>query len=216
MTAVLVAAATLLAAGASSAYGHVQVTPARVAPSDPVLFTVLVPNERDVPTVRVELDIPRSVLPFGFEATPGWTRRLVLNRDQSIRSVTWRGDLAQGAFARFTLLASTPARQGILSWRARQIYEDGQIVRWEGREGSDQPAAIVRVDRAAPRQNAGGEGTSPDAAGDTGAPPAGGEQAGAGSRRTDVLTIAAVTLAAGALIAAVLALVLVGRARVRS
>ena len=66
------AVAALVAAPAASA--HVQVRPALAAPGDPVLFQVIVPNEKDAHTVEVTLQVPKDVLPFSFEEPDGWTR----------------------------------------------------------------------------------------------------------------------------------------------
>lgn len=162
-----VAAAVLaagLAVGASPALAHVEVSPALAAPSDPVLFTVLVPNERGDPTVRVELALPPGVLPFGFEPAPGWRRTETRNPDQSLGRVAWTGRLGTGEFTEFRFLATTPPDPGPIRWVALQRYANGEVVRWDGPPGADEPAAITVVARGVPRQNAGGEGSAGDSA----------------------------------------------------
>ncbi len=155
-----VAAAALVTAAVTAvpAFAHVQVSPQLVAPADPVVFTLLVPNERDVPTVAVELQIPDGVLPFAFEETPGWERSERLAADQSLDVVEWTGSLPPGGFVRFSFLASTPDAPGEISWPAVQTYADGEKARWIGPPDSEEPAAVTRVSADAPRQNAGGEG----------------------------------------------------------
>ena len=132
--------------------------PALVAPADPVIFTVVVPNERDVATVEVELQIPEGVIPFAFEETPGWKRSERLAADQSLDVVAWTGSLPPGGFVRFSFLAGTPDEPGEITWPTVQTYADGVSARWIGPPDSEEPAAVTVVSADAARQNAGGEG----------------------------------------------------------
>jgi uncharacterized protein YcnI len=160
----LIALAGLLAF-AAPASAHIQVRPALVAPGDPVLFQVIVPGERDARTVEVTLQVPKDVLPFSFEASPGWTRTNNEGSDGSIETITWKGELAEDGFARFSFLASTPEQAGEIVWKAIQTYDDKSVVRWIGEPDSENPAAVTTVSESAPRENAGGEGAeSGDAA----------------------------------------------------
>jgi uncharacterized protein YcnI len=155
-----IAAAVVLAlALAGPASAHIQVRPALAAPGDPVMFQLVVPGERDdAQTVEVTLQMPDGVIPFAWEDTPGWTRTQKLKSDQSIETVTWKGKLAKDGFVTFSFLASTPDKEGDISWKALQTYSDGQTVRWIGAPDSDNPAAVTKIAKDAPRQNAGGEG----------------------------------------------------------
>ena len=150
-------AAVLALALATPAAAHVQVRPALAAPGDPVLFQVIVPGERDAKTVEVSLQIPKDVLPFSWEDTPGWERTVKEAADGSIDTVTWRGELAEDGFARFSFLASTPEQEGEISWKSLQTYDDGTVARWIGAPDSENPAAVTRISASAPRENAGGE-----------------------------------------------------------
>jgi uncharacterized protein YcnI len=140
------------------ASAHVQVLPAVAAPGDPTLFTLLVPNERDSPTVSVVIQIPGGLVPFSFEEVPGWKRSETRKADGSLDTVTWEGSLPVGSFVRFPLLARTPEQEGELRWPSIQTYADGTVVRWIGPEEADEPAAFTLVSDEAARQNAGGEG----------------------------------------------------------
>ncbi len=151
-------AVTAGAAWAVPAPAHIQVRPARAAPGDPVLWTVLIPSEDEAGTRQVELAVPRDVLPFSYENAPGWTRRLRMNADGSVRSIVWRGRTGSDGLATFRFLASTPEREGPIPWKAIQTYRDGKVVRWIGAAGTDEPASITTISRSAPRENAGGEG----------------------------------------------------------
>jgi uncharacterized protein YcnI len=164
---VLALAAVAGAVPVASAGAHIQVRPAQAAPGDPVLWTVLVPSERETGTRQVELAVPKDVLPFSYEDAPGWTRRVRMNANGSVRSIVWRGQAPADGLATFRFLASTPEREGPIAWKALQTYRDGKLVRWIGAAGSESPASITTITRSATPENAGGEGSegaSPPAA----------------------------------------------------
>jgi uncharacterized protein YcnI len=143
----------------ASSQAHVQVTPLTAAPGDAVRFEFLVPNERDdVSTVAVSLQIPKDVDPFSFDDPPGWRRTLNKAGDGRIDVVRWRGRLRSDGFTEFAFLASTPQREGPITWRSTQTYADGKETAWVGPPESDEPAAVTQVDADAPRRDAGGEG----------------------------------------------------------
>jgi uncharacterized protein YcnI len=167
--AVLVAVVAACAAvTAQPAVAHIQIRPTAAAPGDSVLFQLLVPGERDARTVEVALQVPNGVLPFSFENTPGWRRKLELASDGSIDVVRWRGRLEPDGFVRFAFLAGTPEREGELEWKALQTYDDGHEARWIGPPDSENPAAVTDITASAMRENAGGEGAS--ATGDEASP----------------------------------------------
>lgn len=162
----LAVAATMVAAATASA--HVQVTPAVVAPGDPVEFTVLVPGERDTGTTKVDLKLPPGLIPFSFEDVPGWTRRLVRAADGSVERIVWTGRAAPDGLLRFVFLAGTPERPTTLQWKALQTYAGGYVARWIGAPDADHPAAVTEVRADAPRRNAGGEGATSEPVSDPG------------------------------------------------
>lgn len=203
------AAVMTCAMTAQSAAAHIQMSPAAVAPGDPVQFELLVPGERRAHTIEVALKIPDGVLPFAFENEPGWHRAVERADDGSVAVVRWHGDMGGEAFVRFAFLAATPPREGQIAWKAVQRYSDGVEQAWIGPPGSDNPAAMTRVSAAVPRQNAGGEGTGEDGdATPQGAPvvtptPAGGEtQAGDEEPLSLALGLAGLALGAIALVVA--------------
>jgi MYXO-CTERM domain-containing protein len=162
------AGVVLALAVAAPASAHIQVRPALVAPGDPVMFQLVVPGERDdAQTVGVTLQMPAGMIPFAWQDTPGWTRTEKLKADQSLDTVTWKGKLAKDGFVTFSFLAGTPDKEGDIAWRTLQTYSDGQTVRWIGAPGSDNPAAVTKIAKDAPRENAGGEGASSPAASPT-------------------------------------------------
>jgi uncharacterized protein YcnI len=207
----LLTTAALTLALTPPASAHVQVRPALAAPGDPVLFQVIVPNERDAHTTEVVLQIPKDVIPFSFEEPDGWTRENKEGADGSLETVTWKGELAEDGFARFSFLASTPEQEGDIVWKSIQTYDDGSTSRWIGAADSDNPAAVTKISNSAPRENAGGEGAEAE---DGGAPaatataaPDTAETAPAAASVADdsdslplILSIVALVLAAAALV----------------
>ncbi|MTD45125.1 DUF1775 domain-containing protein [Conexibacter sp. W3-3-2] len=182
--------ALALGATAAPAAAHVEVLPKTVAPADPVLFTVLVPGERDdTGTTEVKLQIPEGVLPFSFEDQPGWKRTVQRASNGALETVTWKGKAAADGLVALRFLASTPDAPGTIEWKSIQTYDDGDVVRWIGAEGSESPASTTTVSADAPRQNAGGEGAqaaSPDAGtGGAAAPQADTTQDAAGAASPD-------------------------------
>ena len=208
--------AALSGGSAATASAHVQVSPTLAAPNDAVEFTVLVPGERAPHrTTKVVLKVPAGVLPYSFEATPGWRRQLFEAKNGAVDRIAWSGRLAPDGFAEFSFLAATPGKPGELDWKALQVYEDGEVVRWIGPPGSEEPAPVTEVRAGAPLQNAGGEGASgtataasepaaseaEPAADDDGG--AAGEEGGGSDGVTTAIAVAALALAAAALTLAI-------------
>jgi uncharacterized protein YcnI len=155
-----VAAVAAILLAPATALAHIQVTPALVAPNDPVKFTVTVPGESDAETTKVELKLPSGLLPFSYSETPGWKRQLIMASNGAVDRVVWTGRIPHDGFVEFSFLAGTPEQAGELQFKALQTYSDGKVVRWIGAPESDQPAPVVKVQTGAPRQNAGGESAS--------------------------------------------------------
>ena len=199
-------AAVLLAPAFASA--HVQVRPALAAPGDPVLFQVIVPNEKDAHTVEVTLQVPKDVLPFSFEEPAGWTRENKEGPDGSLETITWKGELAEDGFARFSFLASTPEQEGEIVWKSIQTYDDGSTSRWIGGPDADNPAAVTTISADAPRENAGGESgeaedgaaATPAAVATADAEPAAATVEDSDSPLPIILSVVALALAAAALL----------------
>ena len=211
--AAVVTIAAVLMSTAAVADAHIQVRPTEAAPLDPVLWTVLVPNEGEEATRRIELQVPAGVIPFSFNDVPGWKRTLKLNPDQSIERIVWEGELASDGLAELSFLATTPEREGKIAWKALQVYEGDRVVRWIGDEGTEEPASFTTISADAPRQNAGGEGAESAESAEPGA-----EQAEPAATPVAATTSAdggsdalPVVLAAAALAVALLALVLAVR-----
>jgi len=194
---------------------HVTVQPTTVPAGGHAVLDVRVPNERDAAaTVKVQVQVPPGVTSVSYEPEPGWRTEVEFARldppietpdgpiTEAVSTITWtgsgRGDgrIDPGQFRDFRISMAVPGEPGdVLTFKALQTYDDGEVVRWIGSPGSDEPAANVAV-VAGPGVDAHGAPTdAPDAA--AAAPAAEPDDDG-----SDALAIAALVVAVLALLAA--------------
>jgi uncharacterized protein YcnI len=146
--AALAAAAALAAPAAASA--HALITPAASRPAESVLYTLRVPNERDVATVEVALKIPEGIDFVVVENTPGWEAQVVRANDR-IDVVRWTGGAIEPDFFQtFHFIARNPVLEGELVWPVTQRYAGGEVVSWTGAADSETPAPRTDVSESAP------------------------------------------------------------------
>jgi uncharacterized protein len=164
-TALVVAAATL--ALPTAAHAHVTLQPNTAAAGGFTRLDVRVPNERDdASTNTIEVQFPDGFSAASYEPVPGWdvevTKKTLATPIQTddgeitegIDTITWTADsdadaIPPGGFRDFGLSVRIPGEAGDeLSFKAVQTYTGGEVVRWIGAEGSDNPAPIVTVTEA--------------------------------------------------------------------
>lgn len=141
-----VAASLLLFTGIASA--HVTVSPASTAPGAWETYTIKVPVEKDIPTVKVALKIPEGLDFKQYRAIPDWKVELTKDSAERITVVTWTAEgegILPGEFQQFDFVAKNPGSDAELAWDAFQYYNDGSIVEWTGDEGSEKPHSITVV-----------------------------------------------------------------------
>lgn len=139
-------AAVLLTAGAL--WAHAVVVPGVSTTRAYETYTLRVPNEKDVATVRVEIEFPPEVFVVSFDEVPGWG--LDVERDDTGRAVgaTWSGDLAPHRFVELSFVGVNPAEPTTLVWKVDQTYrgpEGEEIVSWAGPADSELPASRTEV-----------------------------------------------------------------------
>ncbi len=164
--AVLLAAVALLVA-AATAQAHIDVLPATLTQGQAGELTVRVPNERDVPTTRVRVDVPPEVTVYSLGEPPaGWSVAAIRAADGRTASVVWSGgEIPPGRYADFTMLG-TPFDAGVATWPARQTYADGQVKPWTGppeEEGEARSESGPTDPGPAPQTEILAEGTAPAA-----------------------------------------------------
>lgn len=115
------------------ARAHVSVEPQKTSVDARVTYRLIVPTERDVPTVRVELVVPEAVTIIRFQAKPGWQREVVQDATTGrITRVIWHGGaIGPGEFDEFVFQARNPREPATVVWKVYQIYSSGERVAWE-------------------------------------------------------------------------------------
>lgn len=171
----------VLFAGWASA--HVTVKPGTSAPGAWETYSIKVPVEKDIPTVKVALKIPEDLDFKQYRPVPEWKVELTKDEGGRVTVVTWTTEgegIGPGEFQQFEFVGKNPDSDATLAWDAFQYYSDGSIVEWNGEEGSDNPHSITKVtaDAAgAAEDNAAAHGHDHDA----GATGAGGGNASTGT-----------------------------------
>src|SRR3982751_4580920 len=145
----LAAASLACAAGAfapSIARAHVTVWPRSAARGAFERYVVRVPNERNVPTTRVEIHFPAEVRIASFLEVPGWQLQVLTDSAGKITGAVWTGSLPPKRFVEFPFIGVNPKTGTTrLVWPAFQTYGDGQVVQWTGAAGSKTPASATEL-----------------------------------------------------------------------
>ncbi|URJ47489.1 YcnI family protein [Paenibacillus polymyxa] len=142
----LIAAGALLFAGMASA--HVTVKPSVSQPNAWETYTLKVPVEKNIPTTKVALKIPKEVVFKQYEPVPDW--KVATEKDSSgkVTTVTWtteKDGIQEGQYQRFSFVAQNADQNTAAAWDAFQYYSDGSIVEWTGDEGSNNPHSITEI-----------------------------------------------------------------------
>jgi uncharacterized protein YcnI len=149
VAACLFALVALAVARADIASAHAVIRPAASRPADLQLYTLVVPNEREVATVGVDLKIPAGIDFVLVEGSGAWKARLV-RVDGRVDEVRWSGAPIQpGFFGTLRFVARNPITPGSIAWRVVQRYGDGKDVHWIGPPESDTPAARTLISESA-------------------------------------------------------------------
>ena len=153
--AALLASLALVLALPVLAYAHAVVFPKASAPGAYERYVLRVPNEKAVPTVRVELRFPADVRVTSFGDVPGWQLEVQTDSAKRIVGAVWTGTLPPKRFVEFPFVGANPKVAGALTWPTFQTYASGERVEWTGAEGSKSPASVTKI--AAPDSSAHGD-----------------------------------------------------------
>ena len=206
---IAVATAVAALAAPAAAQAHVTLQPSSAAAGSFAVLDVRVPTERDnASTTKIDVQFPAGFASARYEPKPGWKVRIVKTRlatpiqtddgpiTEGVSRMTWTrtnksGGIKPNEFVDFPISVQIPGKAGDkLTFKALQTYSDGEVVRWIGAPGSDEPAPQVTVLAA---QASGAEASSHG----SGAAPASGHSdpakpaAAAADGDSDGLTIAA-------------------------
>jgi uncharacterized protein YcnI len=110
-----------------------------------MVYTMRVPTEKPIPTVKVRVVIPSGVTAFSVQPKPGWQYSIEKSKGL-VKSITWYGGtIKAGEFDEFAFVAGNPRKPMTVSWDAYQTYSDGSVVKWIGNPGSDTPHSQTQV-----------------------------------------------------------------------
>jgi len=143
LRALLVLAAILVAP--SIVFAHAVVFPKASKPGAYEKYVLRVPNERDVPTVRVEIHFPEGLRVVSFGDVAGWKLQVLTDSAQRVTGATWTGVLPKERFVEFPFVAVNPKDSTSLAWPTYQTYEGGERVEWTGPDSSKTPVSSTMV-----------------------------------------------------------------------
>lgn len=112
------------------ASAHVVVKPAEVVTAGFQTFTVSVPNEKDMPTTSLKLNIPVGMKHVSPTTKTGWNIDVAKEGETSV--IAWSGGTIENGFRDdFTFSGQVPDQATELQWKAYQTYADGTTVAWD-------------------------------------------------------------------------------------
>src|SRR6476660_6195456 len=112
------------------ALAHAVVYPKTSRPGAYEKYVLRVPNERDVPTIKVELHFPDSLRVVSFGDVPGWKLEVQTDSAQRVTGAVWTGVLPKEHFVEFPFVAVNPKDSTSLAWPTFQTYQGGERVAW--------------------------------------------------------------------------------------
>lgn len=142
--------ATLIA---TAAHAHVGIRPRESTAGMNQQYTMRVPTEKSIATVRIEIEFPGLAEISAVDEKPGWKLELRKDAAGKLVGAVWSGSkIGPREVAEFTFTARNPNEETKLKWKAIQIYEDGSRSEWTGPVGSRTPASVTTVKKAAGHQ----------------------------------------------------------------
>jgi uncharacterized protein YcnI len=128
-------------------FAHVTIWPKESAPGARERYTMRVPNEKQVNTVRIEGEFPAELNVYDFEFKPGWKIDFKKDEKGKITGATWTGKIVPYEFVEFGMLGLNPKEGASLTWKFVQYYEDGMKEEFTGPVGSRYPSPVVTLKR---------------------------------------------------------------------
>jgi uncharacterized protein YcnI len=129
----------------SIVFAHAVVFPKTSMPGAYEKYVLRVPNERDVPTHRIEIRFPEGLRVVSFREVPGWKLQVLTDSIQRVTGAVWTGILPKERFVEFPFVAVNPKDSTTLTWPTYQTYEGGERVEWTGPDSSYTPVSSTLV-----------------------------------------------------------------------
>lgn len=140
----------LVVAGMTMVFSHVALAHIRIAPTESTQgarekYTMRVPNEKQVATIRIEGEFPSGVDVYNFEFKPGWKIDFEKNDKGKVVGAVWTGKIVPYEFVEFGMLGLNDKESSSLVWKFVQIYEDGTKEEFTGPAGSRLPSPVTTL-----------------------------------------------------------------------
>lgn len=140
-----------------AAQAHITVAPTHSTRGAAEQYTVTVPSERPLSTVKVRIEIPAGLLVYAFGSAPGWKREITTDAQGNVTTIAWSGGtILPEEYGQFSFMGRNPAQGTQLVWKATQTYQDGFSVAWTGPAASQQPASITSLGIGSAATDSGG------------------------------------------------------------
>ncbi len=134
---------TLLCSLATSAWGHIDVEPRQSVAKRWETYTLRVPTETPVPTVKIHVVVPPAFEIEMVEHSHVWQIDTERDARGFIRQMTWRGgSIPPQTFAELKFLARNPGQPGMYRWETTQYYQESEPAAWTAQ------TQIVALERA--------------------------------------------------------------------
>lgn len=133
----------------SMMFAHAVVFPKTSTPGAYEKYVLRVPNERDVPTNKVEIRFPEGLRVVSFGEVPGWKLQVLTDSVQNIIGAIWTGILPKERFVEFPFVAVNPKDSTSITWPTYQTYEGGERIEWTGPDSSYTPVSSTLVSNPA-------------------------------------------------------------------
>ena len=138
-------AAALLLGAPATAFAHAAVFPRRAEPGAYERYVLRVPNERPIPTGRVEIRFPAGLRVVSFGDVPGWTVEVKKDASGAVTGAVWTGTLPAERFVELPFVAVNPKAGTRLVWPVSQTYQGGERIEWSGPADSKTPASVTEI-----------------------------------------------------------------------
>jgi uncharacterized protein YcnI len=129
----------------SIVFAHAVVFPKTSAPGAYEKYVLRVPNERDIPTIKVEIRFPEELRVVSFGEVPGWKLQVLADSTQRVTGAVWTGVLPKDRFVEFPFFAVNPKDSASVTWPTYQTYEGGERVEWTGPDSSYTPVSSTLI-----------------------------------------------------------------------
>lgn len=128
------------------ASAHVTVYPKQFVAGSYENFVLRVPSEKEIPTIKVRVEIPAGFTVSRVKPVPGWSYTFTKDASGKVTAIEWTGgEITATEYQEFGMSGKAPAEAGKVAWKAYQTYSDGTVVEWTGPSDSKSPASVVDV-----------------------------------------------------------------------